>query len=232
MRAEKDARDWHCTIRLDDDIKDLPEFFRLFLESNDVTHAYAVAENDVGKKWHIHIGFTYYRSYKSDYKIWFTEPVEKITGLKRPALEFNYHRNILGLVGGYHSKSEECIVLFRKGFTDEQLAYGAAEYIRGCRKSRIRKWTDQQFTIHPAKWQSTLGAQMAELDIFDEAEATAELVKDGWAIPESCRSNLSRQYAEKYVETSRMQGMPSGTIDDQTEGGSVVGQDDIDVGML
>jgi len=229
-RIEKKAYDWHITIRLDEDLKVLPEFFRGFLECQSVTRAYAISECDEGQKWHIHIGFSYYIGRGSDYTKWFTDVCEQATGLKKPALEFKYHNNILGLVGGYHSKSEECIVLFRKGFTDEQLAFGADLYNRGCRKQRIKKWTDQQFTIHPAKWQSTLGAQMAELDIFDEAQATEELVKDGWAIPETCRPNLSARYAERYVETSAVQALPIGSIEDQGEDRtSVHGEGDNDV---
>jgi len=205
-RSEKNAFDWSLTWSPEEDVETWPDFLRDWMSHKSVTRCYAILERHTSDdKWHLHIGFTFYRSYKSDYK-WYEAACKK-AGLTSPALEIKYHDNILGLVGGYCAKSEagDRKLLFKKGFSDEQLEWGHDQYLRGLRKQRVRKFADKHHVITPDKFDTVVGAQMCELEC-DEAEAIISLAEDGWSFSRSKRG-LSGLYRDLCMVQKTVTGL-------------------------
>jgi len=200
VRQQKNCFDWSLTWSPEEDVFDWPDFIRDWMSSKDVTRCYAILErHTVEDKWHLHVGFTYYRSYKSDYKWW--APACKAAGLESPALEIHYHDNLLGLVGGYCSKSAagDVKLLFKKGFSDDQLEYGKDQYARGLRRQRVRRVLDKHLVIHPDKFELAVGAIIAETGCSAE-RACATLAEDGW-----CFSRSKRGLIDLYSEVCELQ---------------------------
>lgn len=210
-RTVKECYDWSLTWSPEEDVTDWPEFLEAWMSSSDIKRCVAVLErHSAVDKWHLHIGFTYFRSYKSDYKWWQAACTK--AGLVEPALQIKYHDNILGLVGGYVAKAEEGDrkLLFKKGFTDEQLEHGEMLYQRGLRRQRVRTFVEKHLVINPNKFECAVGAQMAELGC-NEAEAIVQLAEDGWTFAQSKKGitelyrdvySLQRTMLDEQVETS------------------------------
>lgn len=208
-RVNKECYDWSLTWSPEEDVTDMPEFFRQWMEHSNIRRCVAILERHTAEdKWHMHIGFTYYRSYKSDYKWW--KDALKGAGFEEPGLCIKYHDNILGLVGGYCSKADEGDrrVLFTKGFTNEQLEYGKQLYIKGQRRQRVRKFLDSHLVINAAKVEAAVGAMQAELEC-DEKTAVYHLVDDGWCFSNSIKG-YSQVYQIKYLER-QLQELQDGT---------------------
>lgn len=192
---------WSLTWSPEEDVEELPEFFEEWFKDDSVTRVVAIKERHIGGKWHIHAGLEYYKAYNSDYTKWFTNVAEQ-AGFKNPALEFKAHRNLLGLVGGYCTKSVDKDILFQKGFTDEQLEFGRNTYEKGLRKQRVKRQLDDWHIIQPDKIDAAIGIQMAELDTNDRDTAIAGLVADGWCFARSVK-NTAEMYKQLYLDRQR-----------------------------
>lgn len=200
VRKEKNQFDWSLTWSPEEDITTWHPFLAAWMHSTKITRCYAILERHTSEdKWHLHIGFTYYRSYKSDYKWWAAE-CEK-AGLKSPALEIHAHDNIFGLVGGYCHKSKEGDrkLLFKKGFSDDQLEYGLNQYIAGLRRQRVRRILDKHLVIHPDKFELAVGAIIAETGCKREGAIDA-LARDGW-----CFGRSHKGMVDLYAEVCELQ---------------------------
>jgi len=195
-RVTKECFTWHVTWSPEEDVKELPEYIFNFLRSDAVRQCYAIAErHDTNSKWHIHVGLRYYRSYKSDYKWW--KPELERNGFKEPALEFKYHDNLLGLVGGYCSKDKDRIVLYNKGFSDEELSEGANIYKRGITKQQIRGFLDKFTVINREKIDVASGAMQSKLGVGKE-ESLIELAEHGFAFATSSGKGFDTIYKEMF----------------------------------
>lgn len=196
MVRVKDAHTWMLTWSPEGDCQELPIPIASLLCSEATVRAYAVAERS--DKWHCHAGFELKRSFNSDYKWWkdlFGE------GIGSPALDIRYHDNILGLVGGYCTKDVERRVLLNKGFSDDDLRRGAAEYERGKCKQRLRKFGERYHVIGPDKFDVFVGAAMAEFRV-GRGEAILALSRTGFAFARA-KGGLEELYKEDYM--SQMQ---------------------------
>jgi len=200
MVRESKAQDWSLTWSPKENVETLPEVLRNVFESPYITRCYAIAE--FSEKWHIHAGFSTYRCYNSDY-FWWKPICDADEKLQPPALEIRYHNNIYGLVGGYCAKTENVKILFRKGFTDEQLDAGRDIHIRGLRKQRIRKTLDKYHIITPDKFEVAVGTQMAELEC-SQSEAILALARDGFAFARSVKG-LTVLYADIETEMRELE---------------------------
>lgn len=198
-RIEKNCFDWSLTWSPENDVSELPKFLDDFMHSKDITRCVCITErHGAEEKWHIHIGFTYYRSYKSDYK-WWKKPFEE-AGFKEPAIEIKYHNNIFGLIGGYLGKSVESDVkqLFSKGFSNDEVEFGKEEYNKGLRRQKLRKFLDPLLIINRDKFEAAVGATMREHGC-NESEAEIILADDGWCYATSKRGNKD-VYGDMYRE--------------------------------
>jgi len=202
-RFEKCCYDWSLTWSPEVDCQQLPEFMAAFAAHSDVRKVIAIAErHGVGDKWHIHMGFRYHRSYNSDYK-WY-KPAFELAGFSAPALHIVGHDNLMGLAGGYLTKGEESdrVLLYRKGFTNEELEYGKRCYIQGLSGKRIKKFLQGYNVVHRGKFECAIAATMSE-DQCDEGSAVVALAEKGFAFADSIKG-LTAVYKELYDERKKM----------------------------
>jgi len=147
---------WSLTWSPKEDVEELPPGLRDFLESDKVSHAYAVAE--YAKKWHIHVAMKTTRSYGSDYKWW--KVCFKDLGMEAPALEVKYHEDIVVLAGGYAAKGVHK-PLYNKGFTKELLEQGSKVYEERLQRKTITDYLATLRVINPNMVHAAMGATMA-----------------------------------------------------------------------
>lgn len=195
---EKNAYDWILTWSPEEGCEEIPPRIKTFLEDSAcVAKAFAIAE--YSNKWHIHVGFRLTRSFNSDYAWWnkglFDPKTEKI--FVKPALDIRYHDNLLGLVGGYCSKSTGTRVLLNINFSREELELGKTIYTKGLIKQRIRKNLARYHVIGKEKYAVAVGSAMHEFNC-GEAQAPLLLAGIGYAFSSSC-TGLERIYKADYV---------------------------------
>jgi len=193
--------DWSGTWSPENEVEEIPTEIASFLSNEIVTKAFAVIEKDADHKGHLHFGFRLRREYDSNYK-WWKKDFEEV-GFKEPALLIRATKNLHGLVGGYCSKAEGTQVVFRRSFTDEELAYGRKEYENGKARQRIIKFTDEFRTVHPAKFDITLGSIKAEYNISDNEEAIRKMADLRFAFANSNRGETSDYTKHQYLEYKR-----------------------------
>lgn len=209
---------WTLTWSPEDEVTELPDFLEEWFKDHSVIRVVAIRERHTAickckcpvGKWHIHAGLEYYRAYNSDYTDWFTD-VAKEAGMAKPALEFTAHRNLLGLVGGYCTKSDDREVLFQKGFSEEQLEWGRNEYAKGLRKERVKRRLAEIHIIQPDKIDAAIGIQMAELGTDNRDEAIVGLVADGWAFARSIKGT-EVMYKQLYLDRQKHESTVSDSI--------------------
>lgn len=194
MGRVKDAKDWLLTWSPEEGVSTIPEAIREFLEGRDVTRYYAVCE-EAGKA-HIHAIFSTSATYNSDYKWW--RKIFAEAGFKEPALDIKYHDNPIVCAGGYLQGKE----IGRKGFSDEQLAYGKQQYQLRNLRQRIRKFADDHIVISRDKFDAAIGGIMAEADC-DEDRAILIAREAGFAFGTSKRGG-ARQYKDIYTRKTQM----------------------------
>lgn len=195
------SADWSGTWSPEEDVEVIPEEIAKFLSNDIVTKAFAVIEKDDDHKGHLHFGFRLRREYDSDYK-WWEKPFEA-KGFKTPALLIRATKNLCGLVGGYCSKAEGTKVVFRRGYTDEELDYGRREYEVGVKRKGIIKFAEDFRAIHPAKFDVILGAVKAEYNIQDREEGIRKMASLKFAFANSNRAETTDFAAAQYAEFKR-----------------------------
>lgn len=174
------------------DCQELPEPILNLFKSEATVRAYVIAEKS--DKWHVHAGFRLVRSFNSDYKWWkdLFGP-----GIGMPALDIRYHDNLKGLVGGYCGKDAERKLIYNKGFSDADLREGKLEYERGLCKQRIRRFGDRYHVIGPDKFDTYIGAAMAEFNVTRPVAILA-LARTGFSFSRS-RGGLESIYKDDYL---------------------------------
>lgn len=196
MPRVKDARDWLLTWSPEEGVSQVPEVIQEWLDGSDVRRYYAVCETS-GKQ-HIHIAFSTYVTYNSDYK-WWVKIFEKF-GFKAPALDIKYHNNIIVCAGGYFEST--AIKLGSKGFTEEQIQYGRDQYALRSLRQRVRTFANDHIVVSRDKFQVVIGAIMAEASCGKEE--AIEIARDaGFAFGTSTKGGED-QYAEIYRQREAM----------------------------
>jgi hypothetical protein len=174
-----------------------------FLASASVTKAFAIAERHTSSdKWHVHVGFRYYRSYKSDYK-WY-KPAFDLAGFTAPALVIVAHDNLFGLIGGYCAKADigDRNVLYVRGVEDSELEYGRNCYSEGLSRKRIRKFVDSHLVIGRSKFEAAIGAACVEFNC-GESEAPDVLAQIGFTFADAEKGHIDT-YKMVYNEKVKM----------------------------
>lgn len=234
--------DWSLTLALQVDLTELPPWLEQYLESDDVTRYVAVAEK--AKHWHIHVGFSTYREYCSDYKDWFvalckddprfynankTNKKGKVVGgLNDISVRLTAHTDILQLVGGYCTKGDDTQFLGNKGFTAEQIELGRTLYDKSLKRKRIRDAADRLVSIPREQFDAHVGMAMAEIQAEDEGKAIEWLIDAGFAfsssLPQQDRVRAVQRYRGNY-ERERLVRAAGGVEDPEERGLPEVSED-------
>lgn len=194
MGRVKDAKDWLLTWSPEEGVHGVPRKIQEFMDGSDITRYHAVIEES-GKK-HLHIAFTTRCTYNSDYKWW--KKIFEQHGFKEPALDIKYHNNIVMCAGGYLQGE----VVGNKGFSEEQLEYGATQYDLRNVRQRVRHIVDDHIVLSRDKYEVAIGAIMADQEVTRE-EAEQLAIEMGFAFGTS-RRGLTEDYAEIFREKKRM----------------------------
>lgn len=194
------AQDWSGTWSPEAPVTDLPKEIEAFLSCKNVTKAFAVIEADEFHKGHLHFGFRLGKAFDSDYNWWGPLFEEKNKTFKKPALLIKATKTLHGLVGGYCAKAETTRVVFRRGFTDEELAFGRREYENGIQRKTIREFSERFQCIHPARFHVVLGATKQQFGLVEDEAAIERMARIGFAFSNGCQADTEKVYRTLYKE--------------------------------
>lgn len=115
---------WSVTYSPSEDVTEesIPDEFRNFVDRFDVERAIVVLEHHGNEKWHLHAAISLSREYVSDYTKWF--PIEHGGPKDGKPWCVVASRDILQLAGGYLAKEGDTRLVYRRGYTDQQLEAG------------------------------------------------------------------------------------------------------------
>jgi len=202
------ASDWSGTWSPQDEVKEIPSEIAAFLACPHVTKAFAVIEADEDHKGHLHFGFRLRKAYDSDYNWWGPLFKEKNEVFQKPALLIKATKTLHGLIGGYCSKAEGTRVVFRRGFTDEEMDFGRREYQNGLDRQAIRQFSERFQCVHPARYDVVLGATRQQFGLTSDEAAVERMCRIGFAFSNANKADTSKVYQTLFKEWMDLSHVP------------------------
>lgn len=213
--------DYHVTLSPRGDLAELPEKVRDFLTGGVVSRCYAVAEH--ASKWHVHIVIVLTSRTRQDSvrRTFLSMCKGDEWGAAAIVVKPIKSCSPEGIAGGYLNKSSDTRLLLNRGFEQDDLKRGAAEYEGGKARERVRNYLDKLVPVSREKYIPALAAALHEAGTEDSAVATAWLVANGFAFSSSVAARdfgavLSLQ--RSHYEFAGGEGEPSSDMPADDEG--------------